>query len=400
MKYIIVVPDGMADWPIEELGNKTPLEAAHTKHMDYIASHGLAALVKTIPDNMPPGSDIGNLALLGYNPETNFTGRAPLEAANIGIDLADDEVVFRCNLVTLANNTMADYSAGHIQTKEAQTLIEALNKNLPIPDIKFYAGQSYRHLLVIKSSMPADLIKIKSYPPHDIIEQKVEKYLPQGKGTEILLDIMERSRAILENHPVNQVRIDLKENPATGIWLWGQGTKPQLPSFEKKFKLKGSIISAVDLVNGIGRLAGLEVIKVPGITGYYDTNYKGKAEYAIKSLKKKDFIYIHIEAPDEAGHNGDAKMKTAVIERIDREIIGAILNRFDGKEDFRILVVPDHATPVAKRTHSREPVGFAMYGKGIAHDGVEKFSETTTKEKGIKFESGEALIEYFLRPYL
>lgn len=400
MKYIIVVPDGMADWPIAELGNKTPLEVAHTTNMDHMAQKGLSGLVQTIPDIMAPGSDVGNLALLGYDPTKNFTGRAPLEAANLKIHLADDEVVFRCNLVTISDQKMVDYSAGHIRDKEAATLIQAINEGLGLPHVTFYAGKGYRHLMVIKTHFSEDLMKIKSTPPHDIIDQKIEKYLPAGKGAESLLDILVRSQKILEGHSVNQVRIDLKENPANMIWLWGQGTRPQLPLFTDKFGLQGSIISAVDLVNGIGRLIGLNVIKVPGITGYYDTNYVGKAQYALQSLKKKDFVYIHVEAPDEAGHNGDAKMKIAAIEHIDREIIGTILNHFDSTDDFRLLVAPDHATPVAKRTHTREPVCFAMYGKGVPHDGMETFSETSARQKGIKFESGQVLVEYFLRPYL
>jgi len=400
MKYIIVVPDGMADWPIEELGNKTPLEAAHATNMDHIAKNGFSGLVQTIPDKMAPGSDVGNLSLLGYDPAKNFTGRAPLEAANLNIELADDEVVFRCNLVTVYNQKMVDYSAGHITDDEAAILIKAINDGLNLPNVKFYPGKSYRHLLVIKTPFHKDLAKVKSTPPHDIIDQKTEKYLPSGRGTETLLSIMERARKILEEHSVNHVRVDLKENPANMIWLWGQGTRPQLPLFADKFGLNGSIISAVDLVNGIGRLIGLEVIKVPGITGYYDTNFSGKAEYALKSLKRKDFVYIHVEAPDEAGHNGDAKMKMAAIERIDREIIGTILNHFGSTDDFRLLVAPDHATPVAKRTHTREPVCFAMYGKGVPRDGMETFSEKNAREKGIKFESGEAMVEYFMRRYL
>ena len=400
MKNIVVVPDGMADYPLEELANKTPLEVARTTNMDFMAQNGLTGLVKTIPDKMSPGSDVGNLALMGYDPEKVFTGRAPLEAANLGITLQPDEVAFRCNLVTILDNRMEDYSAGHIPTAEAGILIGALNEEISEDNIHFVAGKSYRHLLILKVRDVQDFLDVKTVPPHDILNKDITKYVPQGVQAKLLLRIMEKSTRILENHSVNNVRIDLKENPANMVWLWGQGTRPKLPLFKEKFGVEGSIISAVDLVNGIGRLAGLEVVKVPGITGYYDTNYAGKADYAIKALKKKDFVFIHIEGPDEAGHNGDYKAKIHCIEQIDREIIGKILNHFDGTQDVRILVLPDHPTPVSLRTHSREPVPFVMYGKGISVDGADKFGESAAKAKGVKFKSGEALMDHFMKKYL
>lgn len=397
MKYIVVVPDGMADYPLEELNDRTPLEAARTANMDFMAKNGLAGLVKTIPDKCAPGSDIGNLALLGYNPQKYFFGRAALEAASMGINLKQDEVAFRCNLVTVNEHTMEDYSAGHIKTEEAAPLIETLNKEMGEDNVQFHTGKSYRHIVVIKVRNPENFIKIKTVPPHDILEKDVRKFLPHGTHANMILKLMEKSKKILENHHINNVRVDLKENPANMIWLWGQGTRPKLPSFFETRGLKGAIISAVDLVNGIGKLAGLEVVSVPGITGYYDTNYKGKAEYALKALKKNDFVYIHIEGPDEAGHNGDYKAKIHCIEHIDREIIGPILNHFKDAGGFRIAVMPDHPTPVSLRTHSREPVCFAMYGNGISKDGVEHFGETSAKEKGLKFKSGEALMDFFLK---
>lgn len=397
MKYVVIVPDGMWDQPVEELGNKTPLEASHRTNMDVLAKNGITGLVKTIPDKLHPGSEIGNLSLLGYNPETYFTGRAPIEAANMGIDLAPDEIAFRCNLVTIVDGNMQDYSAGHISTKEAAELIDALNKKMDEPNIKFYAGQSYRHILVVKVPNVQEYMKIKCRPPHDIIGQKVEKYLPQGPQATFILKYMEKSQRILNEHPINKVRIDLKENPANRIWLWGQGTKPTLPAFKDKYGVEGGIISAVDLVNGLGLLAGLEVVKVPGITGYYDTNYSGKAQYAIDTLKKKDFMFIHIEATDEAGHNGDAKAKISCIERIDREIIGPILNHFDKVADVRILVLPDHPTPVKLRTHTRDAVGFVMYGHGIKSDNSESYTESACKQKGLKFKNGEELINFFMK---
>ncbi len=400
MKYIVIVPDGMADNPIEELGNKTPLEASHRANMDYLAKNGITGLIKTIPDNFKPGSEIGNLSLLGYDPNKYFTGRAPLEAANMGLELAEDEMAFRCNLVTIVADKMADYSAGHISTPEAAELIAALNDKMDEPEIRFYPGQSYRHLLIMKGRNVSELMKVKCIPPHDIINQDIKKYLPTGVGATPLLKFMEKAARILAEHPINNVRVDLKENPANHIWLWGQGTRPALPLFRDKFGVDGSIISAVDLVNGIGRLAGLEVLKVPGITGYYDTNYAGKAQYAIESLRNKDFVFIHIEGPDEAGHNGDYKAKIHCIEHIDREIVGPVLRYVEKTPEARMVVLPDHPTPVKLRTHSREPVGFVMFGKGITPDESQTYTETACKSRGLKFKNGEEFMEYFIRKNL
>ncbi len=397
MKYIVIVPDGMADYPIARIGNKTPLEAAKTPNMDFLAQQGMVGLVQTIPEGMKPGSDIGNMAILGYDPKTCHTGRAPLEAANQNIILADDEVAFRCNLVTVADHKMIDYSAGHISTKEATILIEALNREVVQEGIKFYPGKSYRHLLVVKGNRVKEYMQVKTHPPHDIIDQDIRDFLPgKAPAAEMLLMLMEKSKTIFEGHSVNQVRADLKEHPATMIWLWGQGVRPNLPSFEQKFGVRGSIISAVDLVNGIGRLAGLEIIDVPGITGYYDTNYSGKAQYALESLKRNDFVYVHIEAPDEAGHNGDLDAKISCIERIDREVIGTVLNYFGQYGDARILVLPDHPTPVELRTHTSDPVCFVMHGKDVQPDGAPRLTEALAKEKGLKFASGEALLKKFM----
>ena len=400
MKYIMIVPDGMADYPLESLAGKTPLQAARTTNMDYMAQHGQTGLVKTIPDKFYPGSDIGNLALLGYNPEKSFSGRAPLEAANLGITLADDEIAFRCNLVTVANGKMFDYSAGHISTKEADILIKAIDQEFAHEGIRFITGKSYRHLMILKVRHIEEYTEIRCTPPHDIIGKEIKKYLPHEGQALNLLRYMEKASQIIKEHHVNKVRLDLKENPANMIWLWGQGTRPNLPAFKEKYGKEGAIISAVDLVNGIGRLAGLEIIQVPGITGYYDTNYLGKAEYGLKALKNKDFIFIHIEGPDEAGHNGDAKAKVHCIEQIDKHIVGTVLNYFDKNDDFRVVVLPDHPTPVALRTHARDPVGYVMYGHGIGHDGSEQFDELSAKEQGLKFKSGEELMDYFINKYI
>ncbi|MBP9853524.1 MAG: cofactor-independent phosphoglycerate mutase [Candidatus Omnitrophica bacterium] len=400
MKYVVIVPDGMFDHPLENFDNRTPLEIARTPNMDYLARNGMSGLVQTIPDKLPPGSDVGNMAILGYNPEISLTGRSPLEAANMGIDLKEDEIAFRCNMITEMNGIMADYSAGHIRTEEAAILIEALKNHLGTREVKFYAGKSYRHIMVLKTTNLNEFLAIKTVPPHDIIDQPIEKYLPHGPLADKLIGIMEQSKAIFAENSINQVRIDLKENPATMIWLWGQGTKPNLIPFKKKYGISGSIISAVDLVNGLGRLAGLNVIDVPGATGYYDTNYQGKADYAMESLKKHDYVYIHIESPDEAGHNGDAQAKIEAIEKIDKYVVGTVLNHFGDHPDARILVLPDHPTPVVLRTHTHEPVGFAMYGRGIPPSGVDSYTESSTQEIGMKFKSGEEMIEYFIKKNL
>ncbi len=397
MKYIVIVPDGMFDHPVAKLGHKTPLQVAHTANMDFMAKNGYMGLVKNIPEKMYPGSDVGNMAILGYDPLKYHTGRSPIEAASQGIILGEDEIAFRCNLVTVTDDVMVDYSAGHISTKEADGLMASLNKELQSDRLKFYTGKSYRHLMVLKTDRPEEFIKVKTVPPHDILNKKIKAYLPNGGQANVLLDLMEKSKKIFDNHPINQVRSDLKENPADMIWLWGQGSKPQLPSFKEQWNLKGGIISAVDLVTGLGKLTGLEVIDVPGATGYYDTNFLGKAEYAIESLKRNDYVYVHVEAPDEAGHNGDVKAKIDAIENIDKHVVGTILNHFDETDDVRILVLPDHPTPVEVRTHTHEPVGFIMYGKGIPKDGAQQYDEPTAKALGVRFESGEEMVRYFLQ---
>jgi len=336
------------------------------------------------------------LALMGYLPQDNFTGRAPLEAANLGIVLKEDEVAFRCNLVTVADEKMKDYSAGHISLDEAKNLVEYLERAIDWPDIRFYVGKSYRHLMVMKTLSVEKMLSIKTTPPHDILNQPIKGFLPEGVKNDILLILTEKSRTILGEHPINKVRVDLGENPANMIWLWGQGKKTNLESFKDRFGISGAVISAVDLVNGIGRLAGLSVITVPGANGYYDTNYKGKAEYALESLKENDFVYVHVEAPDEAGHNGDLKAKIESIERFDSEIVGTVLNHFDKHDNVRILVCPDHPTPVAKRTHTSAPVCFVMSGPGIKGNHLPAYSELSAGQVGIKFNSGEAMVKYFL----
>jgi 2,3-bisphosphoglycerate-independent phosphoglycerate mutase len=397
MKYIVLVCDGMADYPIEELGGKTPLEAAKVVNMDFIARQGRLGRVKTIPDNMEPASDVANLAILGYDPSVFYTGRGPLEAANLGVELGENDIAFRCNLVTVSGDNMVDYSAGHISTKESSVLLKYLDKNLGTETISFYPGISYRNLMVYRNGAQFGLQNLKFRAPHDILGQNLQKNLPRGKNAQMVIELMQNSKVFLETHEINSVRLDLKENPANMIWLWGQGKKPSLPLFKDKFGLTGSVISAVDLIKGMGRIMGLKVINVPGATGYYDTDYEGKARAAIKSLETSDFVFLHVEAADEAGHNGDLREKITAIERFDHYIVGNILKEFKRKKNFRILVLPDHPTPVALRTHVSDPVLFGIFGKDITGRGFLKFSEKEAEKSDLYFSNGSKIMEYLIK---
>jgi 2,3-bisphosphoglycerate-independent phosphoglycerate mutase len=397
MKYIVLVGDGMADYPIKELDNRTPLEVAQTPNMDFIARVGSLGRIKTIPDKMPPASDVANISILGYDPEKYYTGRGPLEAANLGIELEDEDVAFRCNLITVSGDTLVDYSAGHISSKESEILIKFIDQKLGTHKIKFLPGVSYRNLMLIKRGTEEHLQDLECKPPHDITGQDITKNLPKGDNAEVLINLMQESRRILENHEINLVRIDLKENPANMVWLWGQGKKPNMPKFSDKFGLSGSVISAVDLIKGLGRIIGLEVINVPGATGYYDTNYAGKAKAAISALEEKDFVFVHVEAPDEASHNGDLREKILAIERFDQLVVGTILKVFQRKKNFRILVLPDHATPIAVKTHTADIVCFGIIGKDIVGRGFTKYSEKEAQESELYFENGYQLMEYFIK---
>lgn len=399
LKYIVLVADGMADYPLEELGGKTPLETARTVNMDFLAQHGKVGMTCFIPKGMTPGSDIANLAIFGYDPAKYFSGRGPLEALNLGIDLKDDEVAFRCNFITVENDKLVDYSAGHISTKEALVLIKTLNKTLGAEDTRFYAGVSYRHLLVVRGAVP-EFLNIKCYPPHDIMGGNISKHLPKAATAESekIIQLMDKSKNVLSEHEINLVRIDLKENPANMIWLWGQGKKVRMPPFKQKYGVEGAVISAVDLIKGIGLAAGLTPITVPGVTGYYDTNYEGKAGYALEALKNKDFIFVHVEAPDEAGHNGDIREKIKAIENFDRYVVGKILNEFKNRtEDVRILVLPDHPTPISLQTHTADPVCFVMFGSGIEHNGFDAFNENLAQTSKYTIPVGHDLMEDFLK---
>lgn len=392
MKYAILIGDGMADYPIPELEFKSILEAVDTTYMDELAGIGQEGITRNIPETLPAGSDVAALSLLGYDPEKYYTGRAPLEAASIGVELHEDETAFRLNMVNVKNAVMVDYSAGHITTEEATALVQYLDEELGSEKVKFYPGVSYRHLAVIKG----DYDKLKTTPPHDITGQSIKSYLPSGPGQELIQQLMFDSVPILEKHSVNCKREDSGKKPGNMIWLWGQGKKPQLPSFQDKFALTGSVISAVNLIKGLGKCAGLEVLNVPGATGFIDTNYRGKAEYALRALEKHDFVFVHVEAPDEAGHIGDIQMKKKAVEDFDREVVGRISQGIRKFPEWRILVLPDHPTPVSVRTHTHEPVPFVVAGSDIEASGVKKFDELTVKETKNIYNQGYKLIEKFL----
>jgi 2,3-bisphosphoglycerate-independent phosphoglycerate mutase len=371
MKYAMLIGDGMADWPVPELGNRTPLECARTPNMDFIARQGVVGLVTTVPGGMSPGSDVANLSLLGYDPMSYYSGRAPIEAASLGVSLAPHDTAFRCNLVSIENDTMIDYSAGHIATADAQCIIRELQKHCSSDTIRFYPGVSYRHLLVVED-FPAGLV---STPPHDITGRPIASYLPQGEGAQTLLDLMDRAREVLADSEVNKRRRAEGKRPVTDIWLWGQGRALSLPSMAQRYGITGSVISAVDLVRGLGVLAGLHVRIVEGATGYLGTNYAGKVAAAREALEEQDFVYVHVEAPDETGHEGDLKKKIQAIEEFDTHIVGAMLAYQRERGDLRIIVTPDHATPVAIKTHSAEAIPFTLCGPGVAPGKHDAYSE-------------------------
>ena len=398
MKYLVLVPDGMADYPVPQLNNQTPLQASRTPYFDQLASQGTVGLVQTIPPGMSPGSDVANLAVLGYNPKIYYTGRSPLEAASIGVELQPTDVTLRCNLVTLSDEseysakTMLDYSADEITTAEAAELITTLAKELNTEKLTFYSGTSYRHLLVWHDG----LTELKLTPPHDISDQKITNYLPQGFGSELLQDLMLRSQAILAQHPINLQRIARGLRPANSIWLWGQGTKPKLTSFTELYQVRGAVISAVDLAKGLGICAGLKVIEVAGATGNIHTNFRGKAEAALKVFRDGyDFVYLHYEAPDEAGHRGEVENKVLSLEKID-EVLGLILQELPEIDpNFRIMILPDHPTPLVLKTHTSDPVPFIIYDskKAASNYSVDSFNEQTASQTGLLIKEGHTLIQ-------
>ncbi len=398
MKYIILQGDGMADYPLESLGGKTPLEAARTPNMDWLAGHGVFGIAHVIPDGFPPGSDVGNMSIMGYDPTVYHTGRSPLEAASMGVKLAPKDIAFRCNLVTLRGHgpdiTMEDFTAGHIATEEAAEIIRDLGQKVAGNGIEFFPGVSYRHLMVWRAGKES----MTTTPPHDITDQKVASYLPSGEGADRLLELMEASKEILARHRVNEKRRAEGQRQATSIWLWGQGRAPSLPSLTERFGIKGGVISAVDIIHGLGVYAGLERINVPGVTGFFDTNYKGKGEFGVDSLVKNDFVFIHVEAIDEAGHMGDVEKKIQALEDFDDKVVGTVLRRMSGRKDWRVLLMPDHPTSITLKTHVAEPVPFVLYSAAepVSNAGL-GYNEKDAVKTGIvvrkAFQLMEALIE-------
>ena len=402
MKYVVLQGDGMADEPIAELGGKTPLEYARTPNLDHMASRGILGLTRTIPRGFPPGSDVGTMSILGYDPARYHTGRSPIEAASMGVELGADDVAFRCNLVTLetpagGTEIMRDFAAGHPPSEEAAEVVRDMNRALGRDGLEFHPGVSYRHLLVWRGGES----RMRTTPPHDLSDKPVAGHFPDGPGAEVLRDLMERSRRFLAEHPLCQARAARGERAPTSIWLWGQGKRPRLPTLRERFGVEGSVIAAVDLVNGLGVLAGLKKIAVPGATGFLDTNFRGKAEYGLRALEEREFLFLHVEAPDEGGHMGDAQKKVEAIENVDAKVVGPLLEglRAAGGE-WRLLVMPDHPTPCALKTHTDDPVPFVVYvssderkPRGLARG----YNERDAREQGIFIPEAHTLLERLLR---
>lgn len=397
MKYVVVLGDGMADKKIDKLGGKTCLEAARTPTLDSLAKRAEIGLCKTVPQGFKPGSDVANMSVLGFDPNKYYTGRSPLEAVSMGIKLKPTDVTIRCNLVTLSDDepysqkTMLDYSAGEISTEEAEQLINCVEQNLGGNGYKFYAGISYRHCLVAENGKTGHTLT----PPHDISDREIGDHLPKGACGEKYLEFMEKSYALLKDHPVNLKRVAQGKKPANSIWLWGEGTKPALENFEKLRSLKGGVISAVDLVKGIGMLADMKIIEVDGATGNYETNFSGKANAAADELLcgGLDYVYVHMEAPDECGHHGDYKNKVYSIEQIDG-VVKTLIGRFEkAKEDFAMLVCPDHPTPCALKTHTSDPVPYLLYTSVKNLGKNERYTEDDAAQSGIYVDNGYKLIE-------
>lgn len=378
LRFLILVPDGAADYPEPDHGGLTPLRAASTPNMDALAEAGVCGMAVTLPEGLPAGSDVANFSILGYDPRLHYSGRGPLEAASMGVELDDDEVAFRCNLVTITGDRLEDYSAGHVSTREAKELVATLQERLGEDGVAFYAGVGYRHLLVLRG---LEFLEARCFPPHDVVGSPLEDVLPVGRGAEFLRDLMERARGVLEGHPVNRERGKAGKRPANGIWPWGQGRPPRLPGLKERYSVSGAVITAVDLIKGLGVHAGMDVVEVPGATGYYDTDYRAKGEYAGRCLEEKDLVFVHVEAPDEAGHEGNWEEKVRALERIDSLVLGKILEKAEREGfDLRVLLMPDHPTPLRVRTHTRDPVPFVLYGLKEEPDGVKAFDEESVKE--------------------
>lgn len=400
MKYLVVLCDGMADYPVEALGGKTPLEAANTPNMDKFAKDGYVGLVKTVSDDMKPGSDVANLSVLGYDPHKYYTGRSPLEAGSIGIDMKNTDVSLRCNLVTLTDEaayedkTIVDYCAGDISTEDAKVLVDYLAQNLDNEEFKLYSGVSYRHCLIWNNGT----LEVGTLtPPHDITGKPIKEYVPAHPNAAKLYELMKKSYDLLKDHPLNKERVAKGLRPANSMWLWGEGVKAQLDPFKEKYGLKASMISAVDLLKGIGKFSDMNVVNVEGATGYIDTNFEGKAKAAIAEFKNgQDFVYIHVEAPDECGHRNEVENKKKSIEIIDEVILGPVTDELRKMGDFKVLVTPDHATPLSLMTHTNDPIPFIIYDSTKKIDGPSTFNENTAKETGNFIEIGYTIMNKFI----
>ena len=400
MKYLVMLCDGMADYPVDELGGKTPLEAAATPNMDKLAETASVGLVKTVADGLKPGSDVANLSVLGYNPDDCYTGRSPLEAGSIGIDMKDTDVSLRCNLVTLTDEqvyedkTILDYCADDISTAEAEELVKYLAENLNSDEFCFYSGVSYRHCLIWNNGT-LDIGTMT--PPHDITGKPIKEYVPAHPNAEKLYELMKKSYELLKDHPVNIERIKKGLRPANSIWLWGEGVRANLVDFKEKYGLKGSMISAVDLLKGIGKFSGMNVVNVDGATGYIDTNFEGKAAAAVSEFENgQDFVYIHVEAPDECGHRHEIENKVKSIELIDKYVLEPVVEYLKSTgEAFRVLITPDHATPLSLKTHTNDPVPFMIYDSSKENNGVKSFNEKTASETGLFVEKGHTIMDLF-----
>lgn len=401
MKHIIILGDGMSDEPLENFGGKTPLQMANKPHIDWIAKNGKSGLLKTVPETMHPGSEIANMAVLGYDVEKVFEGRGVLEAASIGVELQPGDLGLRCNILTIENENIKNHSAGHISTGEASEIIHFLNEKLGSDTIKFYTGVSYRHLLVIKGG-------IKDFtftPPHDVPGTPFKNVLPKAKTPEaqgtvdLINSLIIKSQEILENHSINIKRKVEGKEPANSIWPWSPGYKPAMPTLKEMYGIeKSAVISAVDLIHGIGVYAGMKVIHVEGVTGLYDTNYEGKAKAAIEALQENDFVYLHIEASDEAGHEGDVELKTKTIEYLDKRVVKYILEETAKmEEEVAIAILPDHPTPCALKTHTRDAVPFSIYKPGNEADEVQVYDEFDVKRGAFGILKGNEFIQAFLK---
>jgi len=396
MKYVVLLGDGMSDEALEVLGGKTPLQVAHTPNMDLMARRGTLGMAHTVPEGYPPGSDVANLSMFGYDPSLCYTGRSPLEAASMGVELAPDDVAFRINLVHLKEEegkiTMGDYSSGHISTPEGAELVTELQKVLGDENFSFHPGVSYRHLLVWHHGKE----KLQLTPPHDISGKEINDFFPKGDGADDLIDLMNSSQMIFFKHPQYQRRLEQGKLPANSIWPWGHGKAPAMETFQTKFGLTGAVISAVDLIKGIGVYAGLDVINVPGATGYLDTNFAGKAEAAVEALKEKDFVFLHVEAPDEASHSGNLNDKIKAIEAFDALVVGPVLEGLKKLGPFRVLCAPDHPTPIRVKTHTADAVPFVIYSGEEVEKDVAGYDEVSAAATGVMVQEGHKLMDMLL----